>query len=157
CRSLLGMAYLGLAFCLSLGTLDSADSGKPAKPSARDITAVFTEIDAQLDKKLTEAKIPVSPLASDAEFLRRAYLDITGRIPPAAKATAFLDSKDSDKRRKLIDELLASPEYGKNFATVWTNLLLKRDEENVKLDLAPLNHWLAGSFNQNRGWNKMVS
>ena len=43
--------------------------------------------------------------ATDEEFLRRVYLDITGTIPTADKARAFLDDKSPDKRAKLIDEM----------------------------------------------------
>src|SRR5262245_18130876 len=52
-----------------------------------------------------------SPLASDAEFLRRIYLDLTGSIPSAAVARAFLDEASPAKRGQLIDRLLASPEH----------------------------------------------
>src|SRR5262245_16781693 len=52
-----------------------------------------------------------APIASDAEFLRRIYLDLTGTIPAAADVRAFLDDKAADKRIKLIDKLLASPEH----------------------------------------------
>ena len=64
-------------------------------------------------------KIAASDRADDAEFLRRAYLDIAGHIPSAEKAAAFLDSNDSGKRAKLIDELLASSDYGIHMADIW--------------------------------------
>src|SRR6478672_4041776 len=68
--------------------------------------ALSGRIDQLLQVRLDEAKIPASPLADDAEFLRRVYLDITGRIPTSEQAMAFLNSKDTDKRAKLIDDLL---------------------------------------------------
>src|SRR6266404_1887910 len=51
------------------------------------------------------------PLASDAEFLRRIYLDVTGTIPTAVEARAFLNDQASTKRQQLIERLLASPEH----------------------------------------------
>jgi Protein of unknown function (DUF1549)/Protein of unknown function (DUF1553) len=67
-----------------------------------------------------------SPLAGDAEFLRRIYLDLTGTIPPAAQVRDFLDDKSSDKRAKLIDRLLASPEHARQLGYVFDNLLMDR-------------------------------
>src|SRR5262249_48168550 len=87
-------------------------------------TQLAAHIDKLIDQQLKSEKVDASPLADDAEFLRRAYLDITGKIPTAEKAAAFLDSKDADKRAKLIDELLESKDYGKHQADIWQALLL---------------------------------
>src|SRR5437016_4387791 len=92
-RRLLDLACLGLAFLLFPRMSQSADPAKPEKKSARDYAVVASVIDTHLDKKFAEAKIPASSQASDSEFLRRVYLDITGRIPSPQKAVTFLDSK----------------------------------------------------------------
>src|SRR5438874_1753097 len=92
-----------------------------AAKNTRDLAG---RIDKLIDAKLLQDKVPASPQADDAEFLRRVSLDITGVIPSAERTKEFLDSKDGDKRGKLIDELLASAEYGKHQADVWQDLLL---------------------------------
>src|SRR5262249_29881416 len=125
--------------------------------NARDPQVVAADIDRELNKRLAEAKVPVSPQADDAEFMRRVYLDITGRIPTVQQTDAFLTSKDPAKRRKLIDELLASPFYGEHFATIWDNLLIKPEEDNPVLDSAAFRSWLAASFNHSAGWDQIVS
>ena len=56
-------------------------------------------------------RILPSELSSDSEFLRRVCLDITGTLPPPRRAREFLASRDSQKREKLIQILLNSPEY----------------------------------------------
>jgi hypothetical protein len=61
--------------------------------------------------KLSRFQIPVSPLSSDAEFLRRVCLDLTGTLPPPDRVQEFIASRDPQKRTKLIDALLDSPEY----------------------------------------------
>ena len=66
---------------------------EPAKP-ARDPAPTAAIIDAEVDRHLATAKIPASPQADDAEFLRRVYLDLTGRIPTHQQTVDFLDSKD---------------------------------------------------------------
>jgi hypothetical protein len=113
-------------------------------------------IDQAIDARLREEKVPVSPRADDAEFLRRVYLDVVGHVPPIDKAAAFLDSKDPNKRAKLIDELLASPEYGKHQADVWQSLLLPRNSDNRRIRFAPMIEWLGENFNANKPWDKMV-
>ncbi len=95
---------------------------EPAKP-ARDPAPTAAFIDAEVDRQLASLKVPASSQADDAEFLCRVTLDLTGRIPSYQQTVGFLDSKDPDKRRKLIDELLESPEYGEHFGTVWRNLI----------------------------------
>jgi hypothetical protein len=155
-RKLLTFSILCGVVLTGGGTARPAEP-EPAKAAApREAAPITQRIDAEIQKKLDEAKVSVSPLADDAEFLRRAYLDLTGKIPPAAKVAAFLDSKEPDKRARLIDELLESSDYGRHFGIVWSDLIVKRDEENRTLRTSSFKSWLAESFNQNRGWDKIV-
>src|SRR3954447_22867764 len=64
--------------------------------------------------------------ASDEEFLRRVYLDLTGVIPTAAQAREFLADKSDGRRAQLIDRLLAGPEFARHFATTFDVLLMDR-------------------------------
>jgi hypothetical protein len=132
-----------------LAAANSADS--------RDPLATAAAIDREISKALAEAKIPESLPASDSEFIRRATLDIIGRIPTALRAAAFVADKSSNKRQKLIDELLADPEYGTNFGTIWYHLLVVPNDDNRKLIRHSFADWLADQFNQNRGWNRVVA
>jgi hypothetical protein len=135
---------------------------KPAGALASDAKLTHLQLAAHLDKfvlkKLKDEKIDASAVCSDEEFLRRVYLDLTGKIPPAEKAVAFLDSKDSKKREKLIDELLAGKDFGKYLADVWQASLLPRDSDNRRMiQYYPrLSEWLEKQFNDNPGWDKTV-
>ena len=60
---------------------------------------------------------------SDETFVRRIYLDLAGRIPTAAEARAFLESKRQDKRAALIGDLLARESYVSNFYNFWADIL----------------------------------
>lgn len=80
---------------------------------------VSTAIDQHIGRFLDSAKLTPAPLTDDEEFLRRVYLDLTGRLPTAEKATKYLDRTDSDRRVKLIDSLLATPEFGEQFGRTW--------------------------------------
>jgi Protein of unknown function (DUF1549)/Protein of unknown function (DUF1553) len=68
-------------------------------------------VDDEILGKMEAGGVPSAPLASDAEFLRRVTLDLTGRIPDAATVTSFLDDRSSDKRARQIDALLASDAF----------------------------------------------
>ena len=62
-------------------------------------------IDRHIFAKIQADKIPVATPASDSEFLRRLYLDLTGQLPPTSVARQFLADPNPQKRTKLIDSL----------------------------------------------------
>ena len=64
--------------------------------------------------------------ASDAEFLRRATLDLSGTIPTSDQARAFFADTDGAKREKLIDRLMASPDYARRMEQAITVMFLER-------------------------------
>src|SRR5436190_2004520 len=82
-------------------------------------------------------------LADDAEFLRRVYLDLVGVIPPVEKVKAFLESKDANKRPKVVEELLSDSRFGKSLAEVWVNVMIPRDSANRRLTAEPLQEWMS--------------
>ena len=75
-------------------------------------------IDEEILGKLEQAKIAPARLSSDEEFVRRIFLDLIGRIPSPAQINEFVQSGDSDKRDRLIDLLLAAPEFSDKWS-VW--------------------------------------
>jgi hypothetical protein len=96
----------------------------PASAAPPDPARLAERIDGQIDARLTSEKVPPAPRADDAEFLRRAYLDLTGRIPAPRAVHDFLADTDPNKRAKLIDDLLESPRRATHFAAVWRAALL---------------------------------
>ena len=123
----------------------------------RDVRRASDEIDRLIDRGLAEAKLTSAPPASDAEFLRRVTLDITGRVPAYEETVTFLESSDPAKRRLAIDRLLDSPAYGQHFATIWNELITPRDKGSTKAVRDPFTPWLAEQFNRNRGWDAIVT
>lgn len=96
-----------------------------AKPAARVRRAAVERrnlIDEQIFGKMESDGVEPAPLASDAEFLRRVTLDLTGRIPTVERAEAFLASDSPNKRAQLIDELLKSDGYVERWALFYRDL-----------------------------------
>lgn len=114
---------------------------------------IARQVDQHVESRLTAEKLTPSPPCDDAEFIRRAYLEITGVIPPADKVVAFLDSPDRDKRTRLIDELLSSPDYGRHFADLWCDRINLKD---MPIYREPFIDWMSDSLNRGRGWDQMV-
>jgi hypothetical protein len=80
-------------------------------------------IDELIFAKLKRLNIVPSPLSSDAEFVRRVYLDTVGLLPTLDESRRFLESNDPQKRPKLIDELMERPEFAEVWATRFSDLL----------------------------------
>jgi YHS domain-containing protein len=125
-------------------------------PRPHDALALSRLIDEHIDRRLAEKKLPTSPASEDAEFLRRVYLDLHGVIPPADRVVAFLNDRRADKRARVIDELLAAPQYGRHLADVWDDLLLPRDLPGAEAAVAPLTRHLEKQFNANVPWDQVV-
>ncbi|MBM4067479.1 MAG: DUF1549 domain-containing protein [Planctomycetes bacterium] len=126
-------------------------------PAARmDAAALARLIDQQVNSRLEAEGVQASPRADDGEFLRRAYLDLVGVIPPPEKVTEFLDATNPDKRARLIDELLTNPRFGSHMAETWSNLMLPVESNNRRVQSGPFRTWLAAGFNKNTPLNKLV-
>jgi hypothetical protein len=67
---------------------------------------------------------------TDAEFIRRASIDIIGSLPTADEVKSFVADAGQDKRAKLVDRLLSRPEYATFFATKWADILRNKRENN---------------------------
>ncbi|HKI37804.1 MAG TPA: DUF1549 domain-containing protein [Gemmataceae bacterium] len=96
-----------------------------------------------------------APLAADAEFLRRITLDLTGTIPTAADTRAFLKDTTPDKRARLIDRLLASPEYARHMQDVIDVMLMERRPDK-HVPRAAWQDYLRSSFAENKPWDALV-
>lgn len=96
-----------------------------------------------------------APLASDAEFLRRITLDLTGCIPTAEQARAFLADSAVDKRVKLIERLLASPEHARHLSEVFDVMLMERRADK-HIPRAAWRQYLRESFAANKPWDVLV-
>jgi hypothetical protein len=100
---LLSLVAMGL-LPFALAPLQAAD----LLPQDQGISHV---IDHYIGEGLKAETVQPAPLASDLIILRRTTLDLAGRIPTLAEVQAYLNSTESDKRAKLVDRLLSSPDF----------------------------------------------
>ncbi|MFG0335053.1 MAG: DUF1549 domain-containing protein, partial [Maioricimonas sp. JB049] len=113
-------------------------------------------IDEHVWDALQRLKLKASPAAPDATFMRRAYIDIIGRLPTADEARAFLEDSSGNRRERLVDDLLAHPEYAELWANKWADLL-RPNPYRVGIK-ATLNYdaWIRDAFRKNRPWDEIV-
>jgi hypothetical protein len=85
----------------------------------------YNFIDTLADEKMRQVKVLPSDLCTDAQFMRRVYIDLTGLSPEPAAIRAFLaDKRDSrTKRAELVDKLIGSPDFVENWTNKWADLL----------------------------------
>lgn len=115
-------------------------------------------INSHIDAGLKSAKVLPAPAADDAEFLRRVYLDITGRIPTPHDVHEFLADTDPNKRAKLIDELLETPRYASHAAAVWRAALAPETTSVAEAQVFRVGFeaWLRLRFRENVAYNLLV-
>lgn len=145
-----GIVYLLLiAAMVSVRFAEADDEAMP----------LHRQIDELVGKRLVELKVVPATVSSDAEFVRRVYLDLTGIIPTARQARAFLDDSAPDKRQRLLDELLASPDHAIHMTRVFDVMLIERRIPTITSYDVPAPKWreyLTAAFAENRPWDQMV-
>jgi len=113
-------------------------------------------IDASIRRAWAAAGITPAARADDATFVRRVYVDLVGTIPPADVAAAFAADEAKDKRRKLVDALLASPEYATHWMNYWDDVLMGREVRGPVVDRVAFRYWLRAKFESNAPWDHVV-
>jgi hypothetical protein len=108
--------------------------------------------------KATSPGVEPAPLTSDIEFVRRVYFDLAGAPPTPSQVLLFLHDKSKDKRARLIDALLESPESARNWARFWRDVIkyhaTNQNALQVRYDL--LEDWLTEQFRKNRPWDEIA-
>ena len=121
-------------------------------------TPEYNFVDKHVHAKLKRMKILPSDLCTDAEFVRRIHLDLTGLPPSGDVARAFIDDKTESraKREKLIDELIGSGDFVKVWANKWADLLQCNSESLGQKGVWMFRNWIEQSVAENKPYDKMV-
>ncbi len=136
----------------------NADQAAIAEKPRDPVTALAALIDRHLNERLEEENITPAPLADDAEYLRRVYLDLVGRIPSVGEARTFLNDTSPDKRRRLVEQLLDDAGYVTHFATVWREVLLPETKTDfgTRFQIPGFEAWLRQKLTENTPYDQVV-
>lgn len=146
------LLLIGAVLC---GIVESAPAGEPGAP---DPITVASEVDRRILADLQQAGMTPAARCSDVDFLRRASLDITGQLPSPGSVTLFALDPDPDKRSRLIERLLASPEFGRNWARYWRDVIyMPATQMQARLAQGEFEEWMAQHLNRGTPWDGVVT
>ena len=137
------------------GNSPQIEPKKKFRMSVDQIKSASLWVDRTVGGALVKNGVQPNKQTDDFVFVRRIYLDVAGRIPTDVEARDFLNDKDPEKRRKIIDQLLISDGYRSHLFNWLADLLRHRE----KLRRSNFNHyerWLKDQIAQNNPWNDMV-
>ncbi len=141
--------------CLALVGRSGTDCRAADLPSPVQAAAKINRLLDLDDSQLTPAQ-PAGQV-NDELFLRRAALDLLGRVPTPEQVSAFVLDPDPHKRQHAVQQMLSRGEYGRNWARFWRDTILSRRlEERALLVLPAAEAWLTEQFNNNVGWDKIA-
>jgi len=134
-----------------------------ASPLANPVAAkVFADaarrnyVDDLVLRKLASLRIPPSPLCTDEEFIRRAYLDAAGILPKPEELRVFLTDKRADKRARLIETLLDRSEFVDYWTYKWSDLLLLSTRKLSQPEMWAFYQFIRQSVAQNKPWDQFA-
>jgi hypothetical protein len=113
-------------------------------------------IDDLVMKKLQALHVPPSPICTDAEFIRRAYLDAAGTLPTPEEVRKFVADTAKDKRTRLIDGLLKRPEFVDYWTYKWSDLLLVSTRKLPQQAVWSFHQYVRQSVADNRPWDRFA-
>lgn len=137
--------------------------GKSAESALRDAHDVPRQnlIDDILFGKMEADGVLSAPLSTDEEFVRRIHIDLTGRIPSADVVTAFVSNKDPQKRDKLADQIIASPEFVDKWTLFYGDLFRNTSNAtNVRRNVGgreAFYNYIKNSLASNKSYAQMAS
>lgn len=144
--------YEGL-YGVAPSTVIGSREGFVWKPSPE-----YNFVDTHVNNKLERSKILASGLCTDAEFLRRVSIDLTGLPPTPEQVVSFLDDKrDSQtKRAAKIEELISSPEFVDHWTLKWSDLLMANRKFIKEKGVWAFRNWIRNAVATNQPYDEFV-
>lgn len=136
--------------------LPTSITSPPVKQTESQTAPLRTKIDALVRTATPSFDSLAAPVSSDAEFVRRIYLDLAGTIPTTEQTKAFLKNSSPVKRIALIDRLLGSPQHARRMQYVFDEMLMER-RSGTDVPAADWQTWLRQSFSDNKPWDQLVT
>lgn len=127
---------------------------EPAEPTLKNSSWATVTADWYILSRLEAEGLTPSPEATPAEWLRRVTLDLTGLPPTPREYATFVEDRRTDPRKakeRVVDRLLASPNFGERWASMWLDLARYSDtygfEKDPHRDIWPWRDWVIRAFN----------
>jgi len=124
--------------------------------SDKELTTHSKYIDSLIETKLRSYNLRSNKEVDDATFLRRSYLKIIGRTPSLTEVDSFLNSRENNKRSKLIDQLLGSEGYVSHWFNFWADILRIKDRLNNRISGVPYKNYVKDFISNNRPYDEWV-
>jgi len=118
----------------------------------------FNYIDTLVNEKMQRLHLLPSELTTDAEFLRRVSLDLTGLPPTPEEVRAFLNDKTENRKKRtaMIDKLMARPEFVNHWSVKWGDLLQVNRTKLGDKGMWAFRDWIREALAENKPYDKMV-
>lgn len=113
-------------------------------------------VDNLVFEKLKQLQILPSDLCSDEEFLRRAYLDVTGRLPTIEETNAYLANSAPDKRNQLIDQLVESDDFADFWTLKWSDILRSNSKKITAIGTQKFRRWVYDSIRTDKPFDQFA-
>ncbi len=119
---------------------------------------LYNSIDRLVADKWERLKVAPSPLAGDAEFLRRVRLDLTGLPPTVDELKSFLDDQRPQriKRAALVDQLIGSPDFVEHWTNKWADLLQVNSKFIGTDGAGAFRQWIRAAVDENRPYDQFA-
>jgi hypothetical protein len=114
-------------------------------------------IDDLVLEQLARLRLAPSPACDDATFLRRAYLDTIGRLPTTDEVRDYLADSSPKKRERLVDLLLARPEFVDYWSYKWADIFLVTGSALRPAAVKAYASWIRDRVAENTPWDELVS
>ena len=134
---------------------------RPAVPKVKDTAWVRNPIDAFIFARLEAKGLRPSPPADRRTLIRRVYFDLIGLPPPPERVEKFAAEGSPEAYPKLVDELLASPQYGERWGRHWLDVARYADTGGYETDIYYRNAWryrdyVIKAFNEDKPYDRFV-
>lgn len=113
-------------------------------------------IDRAVVQQLRELRLPPSPVCSDSEYVRRAFIDTIGVLPTPDEVKQYVESAEPNKKEKLVDQLLSRPEFVDYWAYKWSDILMINGTLLRPDAIKSYYQFVRGSVEKNTPWDQFV-
>jgi hypothetical protein len=147
-----------MSLCLTMAFSLNADDNSSPYENGKSFFPVGRIDELQLTN-LKKLGIRPAKMSSDAVFLRRVYVDLTGTLPTVAETTSFLSDKSLYKRANLIDSLLEQEDFAVYWSLKWGDILRVKSEFPINLwpnAVQAYSHWIWNAVQTNKPYDKFA-